>query len=348
MAVEKRKNREKWGYRYTDQSGRRKGVFRWDTKGEAAKAYALFLTTQKQAAKGWSMEVLCENYYAESIRKQRSKWRLQAIGWNSAKWYIPFFSKAGSISAITPRRVEDFVAYHRDRGVSLSTIWHYVVDLRAMFNHAIAEGALLRNPVTGADLGILRKRNKPKDFFNPAMVELGAATLAGRERVYYDCCRFLGLHKDEANRLKWEHFEAEPGWVIVPGTKNEYREAPIPVPASLQEQLRGLPRDCEYIFHYKGKKQYSRRKMFDRVNKALGLSGRSRLKPKDLRDYFATEVASKTQDPAVLRALMRHANITTTSRYLRTVKERMQDAVKGLGQCHTQTVKEDVPAGAPQ
>jgi integrase len=332
MAIEKRKNREKWGYRYTDASGKRRAVFKWNTKGEAAKAHARFLTTQKSVARGWTMEVLCEKFYAEAQRKNRSKWRLKAIGWNAAKWYIPFYSKFGPVSSITPRGIEDFMDYHRNRGASLSTIWHYIVDLRAMFNFAILEGVLVGNPVTRADLGILRKRQKPKAFFNPELVEQGATTLAGRERVYYDACRFLGLHKDEANRLEWKHFDEQPGWVRVPGTKNEYREALIPVPAALGEQLKALPRDCDYLFHYKGRKQYSRRKMFDRVNKSLGLKGMGRLKPKDLRDYYATEIASKTQDPAVLQALMRHANVTTTSRYLRHVKERMQDAVKGLGQ----------------
>jgi integrase len=345
MSVEKRKDREKWGYRYTDRSGKRKGVFKWNTKGEAAKAHARFLTTQKTSARGWDMKVLCEKYYEESIRKHRSKWRLQAIGWNSGKWYIPFFSKEGSIAAISSRRIEDFMDYHRNRGASLSTIWHYIVDLKAMFNYAIKEGVLLGNPVTGADLSLLRKRNKPKDFFDPELVQLGATTLDGRDKVYYDACRFLGLHKDEANRLEWKHFEERPGWARIPGTKNEYREAFLPVPEALQVQLQNLPHDSELIFHYRGKKQYSRARMFAKVNKALKGMGMGKLKPKDLRDYFATEIASKTQDPAVLKALMRHQSLTTTSRYMRTVEARMQDAVKGLG-CLTKHQGETVTVDA--
>lgn len=56
-----------------------------------------------------------------------------------------------------------------------------------------------------------------------------------------------------------------------------------------------------------------------------------KLRPKDLRDYFASEVAARVSDPNVVMRLLRHTNLTTTTRYLRTVKDRMQEAVRGLG-----------------
>ena len=54
-----------------------------------------------------------------------------------------------------------------------------------------------------------------------------------------------------------------------------------------------------------------------------------KLRPKDLRDYFASTV--KTDDPRVLMSLMRHTNLTTTTKYLQAVRERMKDAVSGFG-----------------
>jgi hypothetical protein len=54
-----------------------------------------------------------------------------------------------------------------------------------------------------------------------------------------------------------------------------------------------------------------------------------KLRPKDLRDYFASSV--KTDDPRVLMALMRHTNLTTTTKYIQAVRERMKDAVSGFG-----------------
>ena len=40
----------------------------------------------------------------------------------------------------------------------------------------------------------------------------------------------------------------------------------------------------------------------------------------------------ETNDPRVLMSLMRHTNLTTTTKYIRAMQERMKDAVSGLGQ----------------
>ena len=50
-----------------------------------------------------------------------------------------------------------------------------------------------------------------------------------------------------------------------------------------------------------------------------------------MRDYFPSEVAAWVNDPNVVMRLLRHTNLNTTPRYLRTVKGRMQEAVNGLG-----------------
>ena len=42
-------------------------------------------------------------------------------------------------------------------------------------------------------------------------------------------------------------------------------------------------------------------------------------------------MAAKVSDPNVVMRLLRHTNLTTTTKYLRTVKDRMQEAVKNLG-----------------
>jgi integrase len=61
-----------------------------------------------------------------------------------------------------------------------------------------------------------------------------------------------------------------------------------------------------------------------------------KLRPKDLRDYFASTV--ETKDPRVLMALMRHTNLTTTTKYLQAVRERMKDAVNGFGMTNGYTL----------
>jgi hypothetical protein len=48
----------------------------------------------------------------------------------------------------------------------------------------------------------------------------------------------------------------------------------------------------------------------------------------------------QTDDPRVLMSLMRHTNLTTTTKYLRAMHERMKEAVSGLGKSSSNTSDE--------
>ena len=102
----------------------------------------------------------------------------------------------------------------------------------------------------------------------------------------------------------------------------------------------------------KGKKIYSRRRVFERIRKVIaikkylrqhpevtlaveackkeGFKGAIHLAPKDLRDYFCTEIAANSDDASVAMRLMRHTSLATTTKYMRT-EERMRHAVENLG-----------------
>ena len=105
----------------------------------------------------------------------------------------------------------------------------------------------------------------------------------------------------------------------------------------------------------KGKKIYSRRRIFERIRKVTAIKkylrqhpevtfeqasevckkesfkGGIHLAPKDLRDYFCTEIAANSDDANVAMRLMRHKSLATTTKYMRAVEERMRDAVENLG-----------------
>jgi hypothetical protein len=64
---------------------------------------------------------------------------------------------------------------------------------------------------------------------------------------------------------------------------------------------------------------------------ARSLQGSIHLAPKDLRDFFCTEIAAKSDDAAVAMRLMRHASLATTTKYMRTVENRLREAVESIG-----------------
>jgi hypothetical protein len=65
--------------------------------------------------------------------------------------------------------------------------------------------------------------------------------------------------------------------------------------------------------------------------KETNYPGGVKLTTKELTDYFATQVSAQVNDPNTVKALMRHTSLNTTSRYTRTVMERMKEAVQNLG-----------------
>jgi integrase len=105
----------------------------------------------------------------------------------------------------------------------------------------------------------------------------------------------------------------------------------------------------------RGKKIYSRRKLFERIQQVTAIKkylrqhpeaiyqqaleatrkenfkGGIHLAPKDLRDFFCTEIAANSDDANVAMRLMRHTSLATTTKYMRTVEDRMREAVENLG-----------------
>ncbi len=224
--------------------------------------------------------------------------------------------------------IEAFILEQKGR-VKNSTIWHYVTDLRALCNWATKEGLLKENPVKKADLSLIKHRAVVKLPLNLEDVDKAAGCLTGLDRAYFDFLRYTGLRKDEANRLRWDDLDLDRGWFVVRGTKTEESEAVMPLAPVLGQILRSLTITSEYVFpglsgKQKGKRIYRRERIFKRILKQTGI----KLMAKDLRDYFANVVDAP---PETKMRLLRHTNLATTTRYLRRVESRLQDAVRNLG-----------------
>ena len=340
-----RKDRKRWGIAGYHHS-KRFFKFQWVTKEEAEKALHLLQVELDSTPEGLSspgipiiLGKLFTAYLAESKAKGRSTWRVKGLYWGWQKHIIPFFGEDKTVADITRKDIENFVGHHKARGeVKNNTIWHYVTDLRAALNWAVKEDIIPSNPVNKADLSLIKNRKFVKMPLDPRLVDKAAEALEGQDRIYFDCLRWTGLRKDEANRLRWTDLELdrEPGLMMVPGTKTEDSASVLPLCPALTKVLQALKtvsEGCQWVFpgqsgKTEGKKVYGRTRMFERIYSKTGI----KLVPKDLRDYFASEVSSKVDDPNVIMRLLRHTNLNTTTKYLRVVETRMAAAVKGLGE----------------
>jgi integrase len=369
MSTEYREDRKKWGYRFF-LHGKSWKRYAWDTQEEAKNAEAAHRASllENPPLRTDSLGNVAALYLIASAERERSKWRIDALRWNLNAFILPFFKPETPISAITGGDVEKFIKHHKGR-VKNSTIWHYIVDLRALFYWAMKPPKPYKpfvrvNPVTEASLELIERRRVIKKPLKLKEFERAFAVLDPYERAWWRTHECLGVRMDEGNRLQITDVDFENGVIHIPGTKTEESESYLPMAPALQEELRSYlasrTDDSPYVFpgrsaQTKGKKIYSRRRLFEKIQrqtafkaymeknptvaplkawkelKRQGYPGGVKLTTKELRDHFATQVSAQVTDPNTVKNLMRHTSLNTTSRYTRVVMERMKEAVQNLG-----------------
>jgi integrase len=370
MSVEYRKNRKRWGYRFYLR-GQCFSRYVWDSKTEAKQAER---EAQVDARKNPGLQptallTASGAYLIASAERGRSKWRIDGLNYNFKAHIIPHFGEAALITDLTPQMVENFIAALKRKGLKNKTVKNIITDLRVLFNWAMEEdiNLMTRNPVTKKVAKLIGNTRAVKAPINPRWFDIAAANIENkRDKAWFDVTRYLGMRKDETNRLQWIDVNWNAGKVRIPGTKTDEAEVWLPVAPVALKTLRDLyeskDRDLNspYVFpgrsaQSKGKKIYSRRRMFERIQQVTaikkylrqhpglsyqqaleatrkeGFKGGIHLAPKDLRDFFCTEIAAKSDDANVAMRLMRHTSLATTTKYMRTVEDRMREAVENLG-----------------
>src|SRR3990167_3634398 len=237
MAVDYRQDRKKWGFRKTYRGEVIARRYFWDTKAAAEEAYQEFLRTEFRTLKKIPRNCLVNlvNDYLMHTAGRRSKWRVQGLSYTFSRIIVPYFGATTLITAIDTPWVERFILDQKrrptrgeeTRTVKTSTVWHYFVDLRALFNYALRHprGQLVvANPCAGVDRDLLKGRKIVNPPLAPAMIETAATVLPFNDRIYFDHVRFTGARKDEANRTRWTDLilnDPDDAWYSVPASKTD-------------------------------------------------------------------------------------------------------------------------------
>ena len=370
MSVEYRENRKKWGYRFYLR-GQPFKRYAWDSKTEAKQAEREAYTEagKNPGLQPTALVTASGAYLIASAERGRSKWRIDGLNYTFKAHIIPHFGESALITDLTPQMVENFIAALKRKGLKNKTVKNIITDLRALFNWAMEEdiNLVVKNPVTKKVAKLIGNTRAVKTPINPKWFDIASATIENkRDRAWFDVTRYLGMRKDESNRLQWSDINWNAGKVRIPGTKTDEAEAWLPAAPVALKTLRDLyeseDRDINspYVFpgrssQTKGKKIYGRRRLFERIQQVTavkkysrqhpgssykqaieacqqeGFKGGIHLAPKDLRDFFCTEIAAESSDVNVAMRLMRHTSLATTTKYMRTVENRMREAVENLG-----------------
>ena len=335
--VEQKSGRKKWGYRFY-LHGRCFKKYVWHTKAEAAAAEreARVELKNNPPLPVTALGSIAAAYLVELAESGKSKWRIHGVSHSLENHILPHFGAATPVAAISSEDVEKLINVVKRKGLKPISTKQVLSDARACFNWAKRKKFLRDNPVSTADLSLIGSTKVIKPPLDLDAVERAAQSIENEsDRGWFDVTRFTGMRKDETNRLQWSDINFESGMIHITGTKTEDSDAWLPLAPALLETLKPLYEKRKpgvpWVFpgrrgRSKDKKVYERKVMFETIMKKTGI----KIRPKDLRDYFATVVSGKTDINTLMR-LMRHTNLNTTTKYMRTLHDSMTAAVKHLG-----------------
>jgi integrase len=332
--VERKGKGGSWGYRfYLHGRCYKKYASQWGkTEAAAAEREKRVDLKNNPPLPPTALASVAAAYLVDMAERGLSKWRINAVSHNLENHILPQLGSAAPVASITSEEINKLIKTVRQKGLIGSTTKQVVADARACLNWAKAQKLIRDNPVLGADKKLIGSTKTVKAPLDLDVVERAAESIANQsDRAWFDVTRFTGMRKDETNRLQWSDINFELSMIHIPGSKTEGSDAWLPLAPMALKALQALPKTSAWIFpgtrgKSKGRKVYSRLAMFRKIFNRTGI----KLKPKDLRDYFATVVCGNT-DANTLMRLMRHTSLDTTTKYMRTLHDSMVSALTIFG-----------------
>lgn len=250
-----------------------------------------------------------------------------------AEWYRTTYGESPDIRLLTPQEVREYVSYLTTvRRLKAASVNVRLAALRSLARFHERElrvrGVRQERPpveaLDGRELGRLAAALEGEDWIarrNGAMVALMAR---GGLRI----SEVLGLQVEDVE------VNARSGWVLVRRGKGvKERRVPLSAEArrALREYLEVRPRRPGPLFLSRTFQPLTPRDVERLVGEAARRAGiEKRVTPHVLRHTFATRFLRSGGDLATLQAILGHASLATTARYLHPDAGRMQEMVEEL------------------
>jgi len=223
------------------------------------------------------------------------------------------------VTAITPQRIEQYLAARQQAGASGGTLNRDRAVLSHLFGQLVAKGTIPRNPVAT----VPRRQEAPEEP-RPLTHDEEARLLMAMDQAETSIAQLAlntGLRLGEIRAQAWRDVDLEARALTVTAPKSGMREV-IPLNLVALDLLSRLPKDGSILFP-------AMRPDFSRQFAKKARSVKVPVTFHCLRDTFISRLAPHVSGP-VLMQLARHRDFRTTRRYLKVDGDHLREAVERL------------------
>lgn len=247
--------------------------------------------------------------------------------------HLTEFIKVDKLGAITPSLLEAYKAQRVEKGTKPSTLNRELNTIKAMFNKALAWGALSKNPAQS----VRKLKETHKKIRYLSREEVATLTKAASERMRPIIEIFLhtGFRRDELIHLTWADVDfknkvlsvqAKDGW-----HPKDYETRHIPMTARLAEVLHAIPKaDGSYVFKNGGGKALDADVLSHDFLKLVRACGIKNTSIHTLRHTFASHLVMNSVDLYTIQKLLGHSSIKTTEIYAHLAPDYLRSAIERL------------------
>lgn len=243
------------------------------------------------------------------------------------------FIKVDRLGSITPAQLEAYKAHRGENGTKPSTLNRELNTIKAMFNKALAWGALSKNPAQSVRK--LKETHKKIRYLSGEEVQALVKAAPERLRPIIETFLHTGFRRDELIHLTWADVDfknrvlsvqAKDGW-----HPKDYETRHIPMTPRLLEVLRELPKgDDPYVFKNGGGRPLDPDVLsrdFLRLARSCGIKNAS---THTLRHTFASHLVMSSVDLYTVQKLLGHSSIKTTEIYAHLAPDYLRSAMDKL------------------
>ena len=244
------------------------------------------------------------------------------------RWLDAFGDK--SALSIKPHMLEEIIAKMIDKGYKPATIARELVILKAIFNRAIKNELIERNPI--ARVSAPKFDNTLVRYLTPEQEERLFNTLPERLHPIVTVALHTGLRQGELLKLNWEDVDFNAGTLFVRDRKSG-ESTHVHMNSRVKEVICALRKQENFegaIFTNRLGGRMDSRNLRRDFKHAIVKAGLTPFRFHDLRHSFASRLAMQGANDRTLQTLMGHKSQRMILRYAHLGPTHLLNALEGL------------------